>query len=176
MQKQEQEDRAYFNFINSCKSEETKEKYDFNVGNFLKFCKCDKHSELLKINAEEKIIDYIVHLKQKKLSSHTIHSRLTAIYHFYIMSDVLLNKVKINKYKGEFRKVKKDRAYSREEIHKLLDIAGLRMKVCILLMASAGLRIGSIPEIQSKHLERIENLYKITVYENSNDEYFCFCS
>ncbi len=72
------------------------------------------------------------------------------------MNDMLLNKVKINKYKGEFRKVRKDRAYRREEIHKLLDIAGLRMKVCILLMASAGLRVGSIPSIKIKHLERID--------------------
>src|SRR5437867_4616999 len=117
-----QEDRAYFNFINSCKSEETKQKYDFNVRNFLKFCNLEKHSKLLQINAEEKIIDYIVNLRNKKLSSHTIHSRLTAVYHFYTMNDVLLNKVKINKYKGQFRKMKKDRAYSREEIHKLLDI------------------------------------------------------
>jgi hypothetical protein len=110
----------------------------------MRFCQVTRHSELLKINAEEKIIDYIVHLRNQKLSSHPIHSRLTAIYHFYTMNDMLLNTVKINKYKGQFRKVKKDRAYSLEEIHKLLDIAGLKMKVCILLMASAGLRVGSI--------------------------------
>ena len=72
------------------------------------------------------------------------------------MNDVLLNKVNDNKYKGEFRKVRKDRTQTREEIHKLLDIAGLRMKVCILLMASAGLRVGSIPSIKIKHLESID--------------------
>jgi hypothetical protein len=83
------------------------------------------------------------------LSSHTIHSKLTAIYHFYTMNDMLLTKVKINKYKGEFRKVRKDRAYTREEIHKLLDIAGLRMKVCILLMASAGLLLGLFLQLKS---------------------------
>ena len=175
---QGQQDRAYYNFINSCKSEETRQKYEFNVTNFLKFCNLEKHSELLKINAEEKIIDYIVHLRNQKLSSHTIHSKLTAIYHFYTMNDTLLTKVKINKYKGEFRKVRKDRAYTREEIHKLVDIAGLRMKVCILLMASAGLRVGSIPSIKIKHPERIDKyyLYKITVYENSNEEYYTFCT
>jgi site-specific recombinase XerD len=146
---QGQQDRAYYNFINSCKSEEIRQKYEFNVTNFLKFCNLEKHSELLKINAEEKIIDYIVHLRNQKLSSHTIHSKLTAIYHFYTMNDMLLTKVKINKYKGEFRKVKKERAYTREEIHKLLDIAGLRMKVCILLMASAGLLLGLFLQLKS---------------------------
>lgn len=59
-----------------------------------------------------------------------------------------------------------------------VDIAGLRMKVCILLMASAGLRVASIPSIKIKHLERIDKyyLYKITVYENSNEEYYTFCT
>jgi hypothetical protein len=94
------------------------------------------------------------------------------------MNDMLLSTVTINKYKGEFRKVRKDRAYTREEIHKLLDIAGLRMKVCILLMASAGLRVGFVPSIKIKHLERVDkyNIYKITVYENSNEEYYTFCA
>ena len=67
------QDRAYFNFIN-----------------------LENHSELLNINVEEKIIDCIVHLRNNKLSSHTIHSRLTTVYHFYTMNDVLLNKVKNN--------------------------------------------------------------------------------
>jgi site-specific recombinase XerD len=125
----------------------------------MRFCQVTRHPELFKINAEEKIIDYIVHLRNQKLSSHTIHSRLTAIYHFYTINDMLLNKVKINKYKGEFRKVKKDRAYTHEEIEKQLNIAGLRMKVCILLMASAGLRVESIPSIKIKHLERIDKYY-----------------
>jgi integrase len=117
-----------------------------------------------------------MNLRKLKLSSSTIRTRVAALYHFYAMNDVILNKTKINKYKGEFRKVIKDRPYSHEEIHKLLDIADLRMKVCILLMSSAGLRLGAIPDIQMKHLERIDNLYKITVYENSNEEYYTLCT
>ena len=48
------------------------------------------------------------------------------------------------------------------------------MKVCISLMCSAGLRFGAIPDIKMRHLERIDNLYKIIVYENSNQEYTPF--
>jgi site-specific recombinase XerD len=142
------------------------------------FVNLDKqdYSGLLKINIEQKIIDYILHLRELKLSSSTIKTRVASIYHFYAMNDVILNKTKINKYKGEFRKVIKDRPYSHEEIHKLLEIADIRMKVCILLMCSAGLRLGAIPDIKMKHLERIDNLYKTTVYENSNEEYYTFCS
>jgi integrase len=74
-----------------------------------------------------------------------------------------VNKNKINKYQGEFVKGAKDRAYTHEEIHKLLDVADLRMKVCILLMSSTGLRIGAIHSIQMKHLQKLDNLYKVTV-------------
>jgi integrase len=169
-------DRIYSNFINSLKSEETKIKYDYCIKNFMTFVDQKDYSALLKINVEERIIDYILRLRKLKLSSNTIRTRVASIYHFYAMNDVILNKTKINKYHGEFRKVIKDRPYSHEEIHRLLQIADLRMKVCILLMASAGLRFGAIPDLKMKHLEKVDNLYKITVYENSNQEYTTYCT
>jgi integrase len=169
-------DRTYSNFINSLKSDETKIKYDFCIKNFMTFVDQKDYSALLKINVEERIIDYILQLRKLKLSSNTIRTRVASIYHFYAMNDVILNKTKINKYHGEFRKVVKDRPYTHEEIHKLLDVADLRMKVCILLMCGAGLRLGAIPDLKMKHLERIDNLYKITVYENSNQEYTTYCT
>ena len=167
----------YSNFINSLRADETKKKYDFCIKDFMKFVNCDNdYSKLLKLKVEQKIIDYIVHLR-KSISSATLNTRLAAVYHFYTMNDVILNKTKINKYKGEFRRVKKDRAYTNEEIHRVLDMADLRMKVCILLMASAGLRIGAVPLIKMKHLEKVDNnLFKITVYEMTNDEYYTFCT
>jgi integrase len=172
------EDRAYYNFVNAIRSPESKIKYDYGLEDFMKFISVDLPSSLLKIEIERNIIDYILHLRNLKLSSSTVKTRLAAIYLFYAMNDVILNKTKINKYKGEFIKVAKDRAYTHEEIHRLLQIADLRMKICILLMASAGLRIGAIHSIQMKHVQRFsdDNLYKLTIYENTNDEYITFCS
>jgi integrase len=50
------------------------------------------------------------------------------------------------------------------------------MRAVILLLASTGVRIGSIPSLTLKHLHKLEecSLYQVTVYENTNDEYFCF--
>ena len=170
--------QIYSNFINSIRAEETKSKYDYSIKNFMQFANIANYPELLKIKIEQKIIDYILFLRELKLSSNTVNTRVAAIYHFYSMNDVILNKTKINKYKAEFHKVIKDRAYTHQEIHSLLGIADLRMKACILLMTSAGLRLGAIPAIKMKHIERIDeyNLFKITVYDNSNDEYYTFCS
>jgi hypothetical protein len=95
--------RAYSNFINSIGSEETKQKYDYCLRQYQKFlgAKFNLYLEKNRKKVENKIIDYILHLRKLKLASNTINSRIVPIYHFYEMNDVLLNKTKINKYKGE---------------------------------------------------------------------------
>ena len=54
------------------------------------------------------------------------------------------------------------------------------MKSIILLMASTGMRIGAIPDLKLKHVQELEDkqkqIYKITVYEKSKEEYYTFCS
>lgn len=161
--------QAYDNFINTIRSEESRKTYKNNLNLYMQFVGVTNHNLLLEINVEESIKRYIIFLKER-VSSATLENRVASIYHFYTMNDVLLNKTKISQYKGEYRKVKKDRAYTHEEIGKLLQISDLRMKVCILLMAGSGLRMGALCELKIKHLR--DN--KLTVYENSNEEYFTF--
>jgi integrase len=82
----------------------------------------------------------------------------------------------------EFRRSKKDRGYTHEEIHRLLDIADERMRAVILLLASAGMRVGAIPDLRLRNLNRIEldesnypgGTYKITAYEGFNNECVTF--
>jgi integrase len=52
------------------------------------------------------------------------------------------------------------------------------MRVVILLLASTGMRIGAIPDLKIRHLTKIESckLYQLVIYENSKEEYYCFCS
>jgi integrase len=85
-----------------------------------------------------------------------------------------LNVTKIGKFMPEQVKVKKDRSYTHQEILKLLQIADDRIKVVILLMCSGGLRIGAIPDLKIRSLEKLDNIYKITVYERHKEEYFSF--
>ena len=131
MQKQQ---LAYDNFINTIKSKASKITYRNNLQLFMRLLGITEPEALLKINVEDSIIDYIVTMRDK-VSSATLHNRVASIYHFYDMNDIVINKTKLSKFKGEFKRVKKDRAYTHEEIGKLLQIADLRMKICILLMA-----------------------------------------
>lgn len=133
--------------------------------------------ELLNIDMQKEIINYVVSLRQNKLSHNTIHFLLAPIYHFCEMSDIVVNKKRIRKYQGERLRVVKDRAYTHDEISKLLNLSNIRLKVVVLLMASSGTRVGAINNLQIKHLHKIaDDIYKITIYENSTDEYFSFCS
>jgi integrase len=169
------EDEIYFNFINSLKSEITKKIYEKNIKFFMRFCKVNKYSDLLALDAQSVIVKYLMYSRERGLAYNSLSLSLNSIYHFYEMNDVPLNKKKINMFKGEFKR-SVDRAYSHDEIKKILDISDLRMKSIILLMASSGLRIGALPLLKLTNLKKIDSVYKITVYEGTNEEYYTFCT
>ena len=91
----QKENEVYLNFINSIKSDVTRKIYEYNLKLFLEFCGIDKFEDL--IGQETKIIPYLMSLREKKLSYNSISTRLNAIYHFYDMNDISLNKKKIKK-------------------------------------------------------------------------------
>jgi hypothetical protein len=48
----------------------------------------------------------------------------------------------------------------------------------ILILSSTGCRIGALPSLTLGNLTKIPayNLYKITFYEGTNNEYYTFCT
>ena len=88
-------------------------------------CGVDRFTGL--IGQQDKIIPYLMSLRERKLSYNSISTRLNAIYHFYDMNDISLNKRKIRMFKGENQR-KVDRAYTYEAIKKILNVSDLRAK------------------------------------------------
>jgi integrase len=173
-QENQNENEVYFNFINSIKSPVTKRIYEDNVRAFMKFCNVSDLVDLLKIDAQRYIIKHMTSLREDGLASNSISVRLNSIFHFYAMNDVVLNKKKINMFKGEFSRKVIDRAYTHQEISKILQVSDLRMKVIIMLMASTGMRIGAIPSLKMRNLEKINDIYKVTAYEGARESYITF--
>lgn len=139
----------------------------------MNYCGVEKLSDVLTIMGPQKqIVKHLISQREKGLSFNSIRLNLNAIYHLYEMNNIPLNKKKINMFKGEFIKV--DRAYTHDEIKKILDVSDLRMKSIRLLMASSGMRIGATPLLKLRNIEKRDSVYKITVYEGSNEEYFTF--
>ena len=180
---QKQIEKINLKYEQSIRSEQTKKVYLVYFNKYLqfpgseKFTFIDGSTDPRKI--EEHIVNFIISMKKEGKGFTAIHNYVSAIFKFYKVSDVILNTDKINQYLPEFRKSKKDRAYTYEENHRLLDIADERMRSVILLLASTGMRIGAIPGLRLRNLEKVESeydIYKITVYEGFDDEYVTFCT
>jgi integrase len=134
-------------FEQSIRSEETKKVYITCLRKYFEFPGALKFMDNANDgrNVENHIIDFVTHLKKQGKGFSAISNYVSAICKYYKMNDFVLNTNKIHQYLPEFRKLKKDRAYRYEEIHRLLDVADERMRAIIFLLASTGMRIGAIP-------------------------------
>ncbi len=164
----------------------TKRTYKIHISFFCRYHTIDPDSliQLKPDQIKDKIIDYIIHLKKvakqtagkpKKgeLSLNSIKTYLKGIQSFLEFNDIILNWKKIAKYYPE--EVSNSlRAYTKEEIAKILSVADLRDRCLVLLMASTGIRVGAIKALKMKHLKKLQenNIGLITVYPDSkNDRY-----
>lgn len=166
-------------FLNSIKSKATKSVYLIYLNRYLEFTHCKTLNELIvqfkdPRDVERRVISFIIQLKEEGKNYRSIRNYLTPIISFYKINDIMLNSKKINKFMPAETRAKKNRGYTHEEIQKLLDIADQRIRVVILLLVSSGCRIGAIPTLHVRDIEKSRDVYKITIYENDAEEYFSF--
>jgi site-specific recombinase XerC len=167
-------------FEQSIKSEYTRTVYITCLNKYLEYVGVKKlGSDPRKI--EDSIINFVISMKKQGKSFAAINNYVSAICKYYRINRVFLNTKNIHEYLPEFRKSRKNREYKHEEIHRLLDVADERMRAVILLLASSGIRIGAIPGLRLRNIEKVMtetelSIYKIDVYEGFNEEYTTFCS
>jgi integrase len=133
-------------------------------------------TKLSQKEAEDRLIQFIVANKEAGMHWGALHNYVAAVAKFYLINDSPLNLKRVNRFMPECTKLVKDRSYTREEIQSLLDISNERTKAVILLLASTGMRIGGICPLRRADLEDKGNIYKITVYSNTRQEYFSYCT
>jgi integrase len=151
---------------------------------FMKYLRLDSNDYHKLLDKDAKLIqmdicDFITHLKVDH-SAASVSTYLAAINKFYTMNDVTtLNWKKIKSYQGEQEKVAEDRPYTHSEIQTLIAHTTPRNRAIILLMSSAGLRLGAIPFLRIRDIEPLDKyqIYKINVYAKSRKSaYFSFCT
>lgn len=120
---------------------------------------------------EQKIIKFIMQLGKSGLSSNGILCYLAPVKSFYAINDVSLNVKKIGKFLPENIHARQDRAYSHEEIGKMLEIADERMRAVVLILASSGIQVGALPLLKFSNLR--DNQI-VGIYEKSSEEYYTF--
>ncbi len=177
MQLELEQQQSYRLFSSSIRSDETRKTYTLLLKKFTEYL---GEMDILFGNdskqIERKIIDFIMTLREQGKQYSAIHNYVSAITAFYKINDVLLNITKISKFMPEPKRARKDKAYSQDQIGYLLEIADERMRAVILLLASTGMRIGAVPSIKVKNLEKLNDVYKITVYDGFRQEYLTFCT
>jgi len=138
-----------------------------------------KEYSSLMVDKEQKIKEYVLHLRGKEASSSQFKMLFATLKNFYEMNDVEdIKWKKLKRFVGEEIPVHQDRCYSREEIQILVERANLKLKATILLMASSGVRVGALPTLVTGHLTRRGDLYKIDVYKGlkGKGQYYTFCT
>jgi hypothetical protein len=117
-------------------------------------------------------------LRNSGVSYSTIKFLIAPIFTFYSLNDVYLNRKKVSRYLGEYKRIVKDGTYSTEQIQTALQTADARMRMIILILASTGARIGSLPELTLNSLTKLPDygLYRIVFYEGTNNEYYSYCT
>jgi site-specific recombinase XerD len=171
---------VYQNFLEPLETKATERLYKIGLNTFKDFAKAEDYEELLSKGTTDTIADFIQHLKDKGNSRRTIRSYLTGVKHFYVMNDnTSINWAKMRKFLGKVQtKNNNDGLYSKEQLQRLMEVATERERIAFLLMLSAGLRIGTLPDLKVGDLTKMngEGLYKIRVYSGTSSEYITFCS
>ncbi len=176
--------QSYRNFIEAVHSPFTRYSYRNSLSLYMQYKKVDSCDLLLQEDprlAQQRLIDYIIYMREElKISAATINTRIAPIKKFYDTNDIELKWKRIKSYVGRSKSKnnRKDRPYTHYEIAKMLEKADQRGRVAILLMASAGIRVGALPSLKIRDLQRVEkySIYKISVYENEPEEYTTFCT
>ncbi len=130
-------------------------------------------------------------MRHSGLAYSTALVHLAALYHFFSINDITINRKKLSKFVGEQENKYEYRSYTHDEISRLLSLCDERGKVIVLLMASTGMRVGALPELKLKHFKKceLENTsssntkgkqeytYQIHVYASSKKyNYITFCT
>ncbi len=180
---------SYVNMLDAVKSKVSRLTYGRTLRLYCEFTQMDT-DKLIEIankdlpGATEQVKTYMRHLKERVEVKKDLQPKSVALYFstvklLYTMNDILMNWTKISKMMPE-KTTQEDRAYRKEEIDKILKVADIREKVIVLLLATAGLRIGALPDLKVKHLSPMNSkdgkllAARLTVYPNTPDEYFTF--
>jgi hypothetical protein len=172
---------SYANFIDALSSPATRKGYENSLRRYLEHHKLKSPDDLL-IHAdnpryiESQIIDYIMTLRKDGIAYASIQFYVAPIFTFYQLNDVVLNRKKVSRYLGEYKRIVKDNAYTIEQIQQMLQNADIRMRMILLLLTSTGAHIGALPSLVLGNLTKIPELgiYRVLFYEASSSEYYNF--
>ena len=170
--------RSLLLFENAIKSKVTLDRYVYYLKRFQKFYHLKDYDSIIGISPDKlqiMIEDYVMDLK-KRVNPNSVSTYVTPIQTFLEVNDLDLKWKKINRLFPAKIKATGRKAYTTEDIQKMLDNEKKkRNRALIHVLASTGARKGAIPDLQIKHLKKMpDNCYAVLFYEDSIEEYCSF--
>jgi integrase len=184
---------AYSNFIDSIRSPETQGVYKGSLNEFATWVRDNRAVEvnsaddLLKSGskvAEGWINDYLMDQKKMGKKWSTLNGKRASLFLFFEQNEVDISssfKRRLKKKMPEKTSYKGDRPYALFELQRMLQVAGIRMRFIILMLASTGMRRGGLAGLKFGDVERHDfpeggHIYTFWVYRGTQDEYRAACT
>jgi hypothetical protein len=133
--------------------------------------------------AEGLVQEYVGFLRERaekgEIALSSVRARATPIKLFCVMNRCRLDWDFISKTIPKSRKWADDRAPTRDEIRRVLNLCTLRMKVAVEMMASGGFRVGSWDYLSVRDVEPVERdgrvaAARVTIYRGEPEQYFTY--
>ena len=188
--------RSYTIFLNTIKTDSTKDNYVYWLTKYLEYKQKDNdsiltHDDLIKDPPEKIQTDfenYILYLKNHRKSVHAIKMSVFSLLRFFSMNRIILNEKILKELIPRDESSHKRQTYSDEDIVKILNARNIhkikkhrnwwytkpRSKAIILFFASSGVRLGGLESLTYGDIEEIEDCFSVKVYAGTKYEYLTF--
>lgn len=87
--------------------------------------------------------DYVINLASKNLAPKSVATWAAAVKKFFLANGIEVKPIPIKVYP-----VHEDVLPSKEDLKKVLELSTLKAKVCVLILASSGLRVGELHQLK----------------------------
>jgi hypothetical protein len=94
-------------------------------------------------------------LRNNGVSHATVQFLVAPLFTFYQLNDIILNKKKVSRYMGEYKRIVRDEAITTEQIQIALRSADSRTRLILLLLSSTACRIGGLPGLVLGNLTKL---------------------
>ncbi len=170
--------RSYLLFENAIKSTETLKRYKYYLDIFIKFYHLKNYDSLVSMDSQKlqiMIEDYVMDIK-KRVNPNSVPTYINPLQTFLEVNENELKWKKIRRLFPAKIKASGRKAYTRDDIARMLSLEPeQRNRAIIHILSSTGIRKGALPNLQIKHLKKMEHdCYALMVYEGSTEEYWTF--
>ena len=170
--------RSLLLFESSLKSTATRDCYSYYLNKFKDYNKLKDYDSILTLDTKQltRMLEDFVLFLRKKISPNTIPTQMFAIQSFLEINDITINWKRIKRLYPAKIKLTGLKPWSTDDVRKMLQCApDVRARSLIHFLASSGIRIGALQDLQLKHISEMPNKCKsILVYPDSREEYYTF--